>query len=401
MAGKELTNIQVYRKRWNINIGVIIFGVVFIYLLVTVLLYLTEIHVSVYEVREGSILKDTAYTGFIVREEVLVLAEEDGYINYFATEGSKVGAKTRVYTLSEKELAFADADGSQDEKMTSEEQEALLLRTQSFSENFDEQQFDDVYTLRNTITTVLESKSSQSRETQLDAMLADNTTDLQIYTAATDGVIMYTTDGYEGISMGDVTEEMIAKKGYESKSLGNNSRVKAGDPVYKLIRSDQWTVAILLSDEAAQNMADMKSVKVRFGKDNETTWAELAIYNTENANLGFLTFESSMIRYAQERYIDLELILEDQSGLKIPKSSVTEKQFYVVPEKYLTQGGNNKDTGVLVDNGSDNAKFKNVEVYYRDHDLGLVYLDPTVLEEGTLLRQPEGADTYELGEKKA
>ena len=39
------------------NIGLAIFGIIFIYLVVTILLYLTGTHVSAYEVREGSILR--------------------------------------------------------------------------------------------------------------------------------------------------------------------------------------------------------------------------------------------------------------------------------------------------------------------------------------------------------
>ena len=35
--------------------------------------------------------------------------------------------------------------------------------------------------------------------------------------------------------------------------------------------------------------------------------------------MGCLDFDKSMIRYADKRYLNVELILEDQSGLKIPK----------------------------------------------------------------------------------
>ena len=72
MAGKNLTNIQTYRKRPYLNIGNAIFGIIFIYLIVTVFTYITNKHVSVYEVREGSILKDRAYTGLAIREETVV-----------------------------------------------------------------------------------------------------------------------------------------------------------------------------------------------------------------------------------------------------------------------------------------------------------------------------------------
>lgn len=108
MAENHTTNITAFRKKWNINIGIVIFGVVFIYLLVTVLMYLTSKHISAYEVREGSILKDNAYTGLAIRNEEVVTAEQSGYINYFVSEASKVGAKTKVYSLSPKQLEFND-----------------------------------------------------------------------------------------------------------------------------------------------------------------------------------------------------------------------------------------------------------------------------------------------------
>lgn len=400
MAGNKLTNIQVYRKKWNINIGVIIFGAVFIYLVVTVLLYLTGNHVTAYEVREGSILKDNAYTGFIVRDETIVQAESDGYINYFALEGSKVGAKTRVYTLSDKKLELTSNTDEESLELTSEEQNSILMKTQSFSENFREEQFSDVYTLKNNITNVLESKSNQSRQAQLDAMVAAGNNDLQIYTAVSDGIILYSTDGYENITTDQVTEDDISKANYESKNLTDNTKIKAGDPVYKLIRSNDWSVVILLNDETAKELEDVNRVKVSFSKDNETTYAGFSIQTKKDTSYGILTFDSSMIRYAEERYLDLELILEDESGLKIPKSSVVTKKFYTVPKDYLTSGGNSSGTGVLVDIGKDQSQFQSVEVYYSDEESNLVYLDYDAFDSNTVLKKPDSSETYELTKTK-
>lgn len=400
MAGNKLTNIQVYRKKWNINIGVIIFGAVFIYLVVTVLLYLTGNHVTAYEVREGSILKDNAYTGFIVRDETIVQAESDGYINYFALEGSKVGAKTRVYTLSDKKLELTSNTDEESLELTSEEQNSISMKTQSFSENFREEQFSDVYTLKNNITNVLESKSNQSRQAQLDAMVAAGNNDLQIYTAVSDGIILYSTDGYENITTDQVTEDDISKANYESKNLTDNTKIKAGDPVYKLIRSNDWSVVILLNDETAKELADVNRVKVSFSKDNETTYAGFSIQTKKDTSYGILTFDSSMIRYAEERYLDLELILEDESGLKIPKSSVVTKKFYTVPKDYLTSGGNSSGTGVLVDIGKDQSQFQSVEVYYSDEESNLVYLDYDAFDSNTVLKKPDSSETYELTKTK-
>ncbi len=382
------------------NIGVVIFGIIFVYLAVTVLMYLTENHISAYEVREGSILRDNAYTGFILRDEVVVPAEADGYVNYYALGGSKAGAKTKVYTLSNRELEFADTSSEEASKLSAEEQAALLVKIQAFSENFKEGQFQDVYTLKDYVASVMDSRSSQNRQAQLDAMAGQEGSGLQIYSAASDGIIVYSTDGYEDITVDKLTEDVFARNDYTKKELKNNAKVRMGDPVYKLIRDDRWSIVIPLDEDISKEMAELKSVKIRFAKDHETATAGFSIHTSGDMYLGVLTLDSSMIRYAEDRYLDLELILEDESGLKIPKSSVTNKKFYIIQEDYLTQGGNTKETGVLVETGEENPEFKKVNVYDRDQDSGMVYLNTDAFDEDTLLVKPDSAETCVLNKTK-
>ncbi len=401
MASHKNTNITVFRRKWHLNIGVVIFGVVFIYLAFTILTYLTKERITPYEVREGSILKDNAYTGFAVREESVVTAEADGYINYFTPEGNRAGAKTKVYSLSSEKLDFLDNESKEARELTVEERDSLLFKTQNFTENFKEEQFSDVYALKDSVQNVLDSKSNQSRKEQLNEMLESGISGIQAYSAVSAGMVIYQVDGYEDVAVSDVTEAMIAKADYQPVNFHNNTKVNAGDQVYKLITSDIWTLVILLDDETAQEMMDMKSVKVMFSKDHETTWADFAVYNTPEADLGFLTFDSSMVRYAKERYLNVELILEDESGLKIPKSSVVSKDFYTVPEAYLTQGGNSKGIGVLVKEADGSTHFTNAAVYYQDAETGTAYLSPDDFEPGTVLVKEDSKETYELKEKKA
>lgn len=228
MADNHMTNIQTYRKRPHFNIGILIFGVILIYLIVTIFTYLTSKHVSVYEVREGSILRDTAYTGLVIRKESVVASEAAGYVNYFSPEGSKVGARTDVYTLSSGKLNFRETGAEGQAELSADEQAALLLKVQSFSENFDDAQFRDVYTLRDNINNVLESKSSQSRQAQLSEMLTNNQNGLHVYKAASDGIIMYALDGFETLEVDSVTEGMLSKENYKTEAMNNNTSVKVG-----------------------------------------------------------------------------------------------------------------------------------------------------------------------------
>ncbi len=393
MAGNKLAHIQAYRNKKHMNIGLAIFGIIFIYLVITILLYLTGTHVSAYEVREGSILRDNAYTGFVLRNETVVQAEAAGYVNYFAPEGSKVGVKTRVYTLSEHELDFADTSSEESKKLSSEEQAAMLVRIQAFSEGFQDERFSDVYGLKDTVTTVLESRSNQNRQSQLDMMAGQEGSNIRIYQAAADGIIVYSIDGYETSSLNDISESTFSKENYEKADLKNNTEVKVGDPVYKLIRDDNWSVVIPLQEETVEEMEKIELVRVRFSKDNETAVAEFSIHKTGNMHLGILTMDSSMIRYAKERYLDLELILEDESGLKIPKSAVIDKKFYLISEEYLTQGKNSKETGVLVKQKEGAPKFQSVNVYDYDEETGTAYLGTDAFDADTILVKPDSEDT--------
>lgn len=399
MANNKTTDFKKYKRKWHINIGLIIFGAIFIYLIITVLLYLTNPKVTIYEVREGSILRDTAYTGFIVREEKIIKTKKSGYVNYLTPETGKVGAKTRVYAISDEELKFQE-NKEETDTLTAEEQSILFVKTQNFSENYNDGQFSDVYTLKTDITSALESKSSMNKQSQIQQMNKQMGDALTIYRAADDGVIVYSTDGYENITIDKITEDILNKKNYKKKSFTDNSKITADTAVYKLITNDKWTLVINLDDKTAKELEEKKSIKVRFTKDNLTATASFEIQKSGKLNLGLLTFNSSMIRYAQERYIDVELILEDESGLKIPKSSVVKKELYLVPEDYLTYGGNSNARGVLIQTGNDNAEFLPVSVYYEDFETGMVYLNPLEFGKNIILIKPDSSETYQLGKTK-
>lgn len=410
MSDNKLTNIQVYRKKWNINIGIIIFGVIFVYLVITVLTYVTAKHISVYEVREGSILRDNSYTGIIIRQEEIVDSQEDGYVNYFVTETSKVGKKTNVYSISKDEIDFSsietedaviDENGNiLESELTTEEKNSIITKTQNFTESFSDIKYEDVYTLKDSINNIITANSTQGRQAQLNIMLQSGQSGLSVYPAEDDGIVLYSIDGYEDVSEDDITKEILSRADYEKTELYNNKQVDAGDPVYKLVTSEDWTLVIELDNEMQEELKDNTSVKVRFSKDNQTTWAGFSIKEVDGSYLAFLTFDHSMVRYANERFLDIELILEDESGLKIPISSVVQKDFYIVPEDYLTQGGNSKSTGILISEDSDTTRFEAVTVYYHDNETGMVYLDPSVFDRETVLVKPDSSETYTLKDRE-
>lgn len=74
MAGRNNGKIRQYRKPLNINLGIIIFSVIFIYIVICVFLYFTDKHIMGYEVKTGSLSVGNVYQGIALRQETIVMS---------------------------------------------------------------------------------------------------------------------------------------------------------------------------------------------------------------------------------------------------------------------------------------------------------------------------------------
>ena len=224
----------------------------------------------------------------------------------------------------------------------------------------------------------------------------------------------------ESLTKDTFTAENFDRTAYESKALEDQMKLSAGNPAYRLITSEDWSVIVQLDRRTAEQFKESiaaantpagetagpvdenqsMSVKVRIDKDSETMWADFSVLSRDGEYYGCLHFDNSMIRYAEERYLNIELILEDESGLKIPKSSVVEEKFYIIPEEYITSGGNSSSDGVMVRQEDGSAVFRTVNIY-EDSEDGEICVSREDISEGDILIKPESNDTYTVGKTKS
>ena len=360
-------NIKKYKTKREFNLGIFLFAIVFIYLVVTIILYFTGDRISVYEVREGSIVKDNSYTGLIIRKETAVTAESSGYISYYQAENSKIKRGMNIYALSPEKLdTSSKTDSTQGEHtegqsitVNPEVSSAITLQIQNFIEGYRANDFGSVYSLKSEITTMLQNEFSATRTEQLGAVIAASGLDVLSYQAQQDGIVAFTVDGYEGLTTETFTESAFDKTKYEVSSLSDETKVKAGDPVYRMITSEDWSVIVPLSKETAIKLKheDVSGIKVRMDKDSETLWGKLTVIERQGKYYGQLDFDNSMIRYAEERFLNIELIMEDESG------------FHAVNIYDISENGD-------------------------------VFVSKQDLEDGSVLVKPESSDTFVVGKTK-
>lgn len=409
MANKKGRNkkIKKYRKPLNLNIGMMIFVVIFIYVVVCVIMYFQTSHIVRYEVREGSLATDTVYRGVVLRDETVVYASTAGYVNYYAWEGARVALNDLVYIVDEtgrlnEELeSMSLGENSLSDQELAEFRNEIANFVHSFEAAHYEGTYDFKYSLKNTVSKLANANMLQSIE-DLDTTSGGNIVNRA--TSPATGIVAYWTDGYEGLTAADVTEEILDESKYEKKWLANNSLVAAGDAVYKLSTNENWSLVVPVDPVRGAELEEAGYVKVRFLKNQYESWGATKLLTNGDGNTYLqLSFTNSMITFLSDRFLDVELIVEDETGLKIPVSSIVQKEFFLIPEKFIIPGGSNGGESIIrqcyLEDGTISNETVEVEVYYFDSESKEYYLDSSILSSGENLYDAEGVETFTVSKR--
>lgn len=386
------------RKYINWNIGTVIFLALFLYMFISLILYLTADHITSYQVTSGPLSKNETATVLAMREETVVKSTTQGYVSYFARDYSKVRQNGVVYGIgaSEQKVTAIDLD----------EGDLKNLRTDlsKFSRYYDQNNFDSVYDFKYSMEGSLLTydggfaKDADGNITSSGGMM--------IASSERDGIVVYSIDGLENLTEDELSLDNFEKKDYIKDNLKTGNQINSGDPVYKLVTSDDWSVIFPVSDKQVVRLASREKIKVKFLKDGESEIGKLSIITVGDQRYAKVEFDSGMVRYADDRYLEVELVTNTKSGLKIPISSIVKKEFYTVPSGMLTK--NDENTAgfrkeVNDKDGKITTEFINATIYSRVTPEGsqqeLCYLDTDKLKEGDVLVNPENNNRYTVGEK--
>ena len=399
MGKNKSINIKKYKAKRGLNVGTVIFAAVLIYLLANIILSLTSKKLTTYEVREGSILKDNSYTGLALREEIVVPCDSEGYINFFENNGSKLGYGSKTYAITTDQLDFDSEKDQEAKELSAKEKDDFVMRIQNFNESYSSQKFSAVYSLKNEIDNIIYKSSAQTKNSQLDSFISNNNIPAVTYTSNDNGIMGYTIDGYEGVTPDTIEKKHFDASNYKPINRKDNDQVSKGDPAYKLVTDEKWFIMIPISKETAKELEEKKVIKTRLNKENINIWADFSIEKIKGDYYGKLEYNNSLIRFVNDRFIHVELIVEDESGLKIPKNAVVEKECYEVPEKCITSGGNTSDTGVLLKGRNNNVKFQEVKVL-KNGENGTVFIGADDFKENSTIVVPDSNDALVLKDKK-
>ncbi len=405
----ENNKISQIRKPLNFNIGTLIFIIVFIYVLVYVIISLQTEQIVPYEVKEGTLAINYTYRAMAIREEQVVATDKAGYINYFAREGERVALGNLVYTVDETgELQdYLESMAMSEGQSTLSDEDLIELRSEmvNFTQDFDSKNFSQVYDFKYGLKSDVLKLANVHVMDNISAMGSSQLSGMvSTCNAVNTGIVTYYVDGYEDITSSDVTLEMFDEEKYEKKQLEDNQLAASGDPVYKLSKSENWSLVLPIEENMAQDFLEEEYIKVRFLKNQYESWGEVFIINGADGNTYMeLKFNNSMITFVKDRFVDIELLLHDEVGLKIPNSSIVNREFFLIPKEYITVNGDSGKGTILreayKEDGTITSESLEIELYSFDEEEGLYYVDATILQTGTNLIMLESQERYTVSKK--
>ncbi|MDD6333209.1 MAG: HlyD family efflux transporter periplasmic adaptor subunit [Clostridia bacterium] len=400
MAGKKVVR---YRRRPKA--AAIIFGIVLVYIICFISIYVSKAKVQTYEVEVGSLMNNASFTAVALRQEEVYNSSYSGDINYYQREGTRVMTNDTVYTVDETGRVseiLAQYTSGEGNKLSDENLAVIKNTLTNYITEYDDNDFSAVYDLKSDLNATVLQSINENIMANLDSIVTSTgSQDLfKTVKAEKPGIVVYSVDGYEGVTEETIGNVDFKKEAYDKQNLKTEKLIAANDPAYKLITSENWTLMFPLTqtDIDKYSLSSKDTISIKFTKDNITGTFPFKIVNNGKNSYGRITLSKYMIRYATERFLDIEIIVSGKSGIKVPVSAVTENEFYKIPKDYLITNGEKGNYGFFVEKNNEGQMtqvFQDVDIYKSTDDC--VYVKKSELTAGTSIIKMDSNDRFVVG----
>ena len=381
---EEGARILPLRRGININIGLVIFLFVFLYLAYSLISFASRDNYSVFQVGlPGSLSEEQTYQALLLRNEQVVRADYSGYVDLYVQEGGRVSVGTDIASVDEVGSYSEQIREAITERALSKE-DLLRMKTalKEIAGSYDGMNFGAVYERKN----MLHSAVLAGSVSELYGTVISSTSAAEFFhtnTCAMSGTVVYYCDGFETKDIKELTAADFDTGKYERQTT--QDLVAQGDFLYKIVPSENWKMAVPISSEEAAEYAGTPALNVTFLKNGLKTTAASSVVTGADGNY-YLQLELSryMVRFIADRYAQIRISRTQDYGFKIPKTSLTAEEYYMIPKEYRTDAGFIR---VSYANGVESVSAADLEVVFSDDRY--CYVSTESVESGAILARPD------------
>ncbi|WP_026508699.1 HlyD family efflux transporter periplasmic adaptor subunit [Butyrivibrio sp. MC2013] len=413
MAAGSKSNIRKFNNRGGLGgLTIIFFAGLLIYVIISIVNYYSKKHITGYEVTTGSLSQNNTYRAITLRKERVVNSSSSGPVYYFAMEDRHV-AKGDLVCITDESDTLADSRGLNDSStsvLTDIDYSKLRNEISSFQSSFDERSFLSVYDFSSSIRGSV-SKLVNSSYLNSISDIGSQSGAFKYQFAPESGTVIYSIDGFENLTLEQMKPEYFDEEEYTPEYFTSRDIITTGSPCYKLSTDEDWQIVIQVADEkTAKELEKEEYIEVRFLKNQATAWGQVARYTDNEGNCFVsLSFTNSMINFASDRFLYVELITDAVKGLKIPSSAILDKDFYTIDSSYIyknDQGKYGVDRKTILEDGSVSTEFIATNIYAKLHEkdedgnetgFDTYYIDTDSLSAGDVIIAPDSKEEFSVG----
>ena len=319
----------VKKKKKNfylLKIIFVIFLVVSLYIAMDLFKVFNKKSIGIYEVTSGEIVNVDRHKGFIFRSEYVETCKNDGYINFFVSNGKRVNRGAFIYTINDDESVLKNFTLLYEDKVK------IKQNIKMQSNRITDLDFSNIYISKDSINNQLKEINIVKQLENIDVY--NELVAKEKGFARHAGLISYIIDGYEDLKIESFNENLI--KQYDTIDVETQkNNVKTNDKIYKIILSPEFEIAFD-SNYDYDNFDKNKTVSVKFVYENVSATGHIRSFIGNDGKKHFsLVILDYPERFIDKRVVEFEIENKKISGLKIPIKSIVSKNCYVIPKNML------------------------------------------------------------------
>ncbi len=379
--------------------GAILFTIVFIYILIMIINSINSSSPVIFTVEQSSYDTDFTATGLAIRKETLVTAKVSGMPYYYVRDGQKVSKSSNIYAMDSSgsiQDAMETIQANGGDAFTSDDYSNLKKQIKMFKTGFSDSSFGDMYSFKTSIDNNLLELFEEKAIEMAGGSTVSNM--LNADKAPFSGLVTYYQDGYENVTVKDISPELFDKTVYSKQTLKTENGVEAGSPVCKLVDDESWEIAILLTKEEYEKITKSSMISYTINDSSRKLTTDYEKLEKDGNYYIIVSFNKYISQYVNERFLDINFSFEESSGLKIPQTAIVEKEAYMIPVDFLTSGADDEEkiyfTQQVYKAGKETVDLISPLIYFQDERF--CYVDMSEIDSDAVLKKTDSDETFSV-----
>lgn len=378
-----------FNRDIKINAATCVIAAILLYVIICVVIYIRKEPITTYKVGTSNVNNNIILSGLAIRDEEVLSANKSGYICYYIRDGEKIEKNSTVCTVDESGQLYNVISDSEeyDDLFTDDDYNEIRALISLYKAGYKNSDFYNAYNFQNNVNNKVLELTNEIIMQQISGS-GGQAAAMSAIISPYSGLVTYYIDGYEDYNIADVKREDFDQSAYEKQTLKTGDVIAADTPAVKVIPSEQWNIVAPLAEEQVAALSEKSHVKFKINNSSYFITMPFEIINRPDGNYINIRLDKYLLNYITERFVSVEIYMDEDLGLKVPASALVNKEVYKIPVNYLSAGGNQSSSNrfnIQVKDEAGEITIRQVAPTIYRTDEQFCYVDPMSFDDTDVL----------------